>query len=54
MSDDGEEVMTPLDVKVEAAFGLFLTVIGAVFMFTGQVKNVDMIHSYQNKTVEQV
>ena len=41
-----DEISTPLDVKVEAAFGLFLCVIGAVLMFTDNVKNVDMIHSY--------
>ena len=54
-SEEGEhEFATPLDVKAEAGFGLFLCILGAVFMFTGNVKNTDMIHSYQNKTIEQV
>ena len=52
---EGEAFITlPDDVKLEAAVGLALCIIGTVIMFTSNMKNIDMLQSYQNRTLEQI
>ena len=36
----------PMDIKVEAAVGLALCIIGSVMAFTSQMKNIDIIQTF--------
>ena len=36
----------PMDIKVEAAVGLALCIIGSVMLFTSQMKNIDILQTY--------
>ena len=37
------------DVKLEVVFGLLLAMVGSVMWKASQVRNCDLIHSYQTK-----
>ena len=36
----------PMDIKIEAAVGLALCILGSVITFTSQMKNIDILQTY--------
>ena len=51
---DQDYISVTNDVKLEVVFGLFLAIVGSILLKASQVRNCDLIHSYQTKTMEQV
>ena len=54
MEDLDSAVKPPLDIKVEAILGAIFGLLGSVLMFSSQLNNISMIHSFQGKTLDQV
>mmetsp|Transcript_7726 Transcript_7726/g.10090 ORF Transcript_7726/g.10090 Transcript_7726/m.10090 type:complete len:87 (+) Transcript_7726:16-276(+) len=52
MEDHDSAVKPPLDVKIETIIGTVLGLLASVLMFSSQLNNISMIHSYQNKTLD--